>query len=75
VAARVRPKSGLRGGLFEAADAAGDLGGDMALTDTAIRKAKAGPAEWKLTDEKGLLLAPFSVRECLGNLQKLTEIC
>lgn len=28
----------------------------MALTDTAIRKAKAGPAEWKLADEKGLYL-------------------
>lgn len=28
----------------------------MALTDTAIRKAKPKPAEWKLADEKGLYL-------------------
>ena len=47
----------------------------MALTDTAIRKAKAGAAEWKLTDEKGLYLLVTPAGSKLWRLKYRFKSC
>lgn len=55
--ADARSRSGpSRGPLWGPGDAPGRKGPQMALTDTAVRKAKTKAKNWKLSDERGLYL-------------------